>query len=86
MALTSVRGYTAAAKVLPSVKQIRITWGRNFMATTSQALAGHATDPITAAKVDVVDLEQRVKSMYKAVAENPHDERHLSNHFNLSTT
>jgi hypothetical protein len=56
------------------------------MTTTSQALAGHATDPITPAKVGVVDLEQRVKSMYKAVAENPHDEFNSSNYFNLSTT
>ena len=31
----------------------------------------------TLADVDTADLERRVKSMYKAVAENPHDEFHF---------
>jgi hypothetical protein len=47
------------------------------MTTTSQAPAGAAIDLLTPTKVDAVDLEQRVKSMYKAVAENPHDEFHF---------
>ena len=47
------------------------------MTTTSQALTRHAITQITPTKVDVVDLEHRVKSMYKAVAENPHDEFHF---------
>jgi arsenite methyltransferase len=47
------------------------------MNTTSQAPAGAAIDLLTPTKVDAVDLEQRVKSRYKAVAENPHDEFHF---------
>jgi ubiquinone/menaquinone biosynthesis C-methylase UbiE len=47
------------------------------MTTTLQAQAGPANNLITPITVDAVDLEQRVKSMYKAVAENPHAEFHF---------
>jgi arsenite methyltransferase len=47
------------------------------MTTTLQAQAGLANNLITPITVDAVDLEQRVKSMYKAVAENPHAEFHF---------
>ena len=47
------------------------------MTTATQTVAGHANALITPAKVDMADLEQRVKSMYKAVAENPHEEFHF---------
>jgi arsenite methyltransferase len=47
------------------------------MTTTLQAQAGSANNLITPTTVDAVDLEQRVKSMYKAVAENPHAEFHF---------
>ena len=47
------------------------------MNTTSQAATGQTIDQITPTKVDAVDLEQRVKSMYKAVAENPNDKFHF---------
>ena len=47
------------------------------MTTTSQAATGQTIDQITSTKVDAVDLEQHVKSMYKAVAEDPNDKFHF---------
>ncbi len=47
------------------------------MTTSSQTLPGNASGQIAPVKVDTIDLEQRVKSMYKAVAENPSDEFHF---------
>lgn len=47
------------------------------MNTITQAVAAQSIDQTAPTKVDAVDLEQRVKSMYKAVAENPNDKFHF---------
>ncbi len=47
------------------------------MTTASQPTTQQSNHRHVPASVDTIDLEQRVRSMYQAVAENPHDEFHF---------